>query len=252
MAKSRQSLSRRGLVGLASASAIAVTLVGGAQAGELAFGPVQQVNLKASTIVVLGQTFHVGSTTLVSSQARYPAAISLSSLSPGTLVSVIGAESAKGKAQVQSVLASATLNSPGATQLFVAGVVTSVSRTGRITVGNLTVDVNQTLTADGTLPAVGSFVNIVGTQPVSNGLFVASTSTRTQGIGGTGSTGIGGTGSAGIGGTGSAGIGGTGSAGIGGTGSAGIGGTGSAGIGGTGSAGIGGTGSAGIGGTGLN
>ena len=240
MAKSQRSLSRRGLVGAASASAIAVALIGGAQAGELAFGPVQQVNLKASTIVVLGQTFHIGSTAVVSSQAKYPAPSTLNSISVGTLVWVNGIEAENGHPQVQSIITSADLNTPGATQLFITGVVTGVSSVGHVRLGNLTVDINQALSTDAVLPALGSFVSLVGTQPVSNGLFLANGLTRTQGVGDTGATtGIGGTGaSTGIGGTGAAiGIGGTGaSKGIGGTGaSKGIGGTGaSTGIGGTG------------------
>ncbi|MGB6488107.1 MAG: DUF5666 domain-containing protein, partial [Steroidobacteraceae bacterium] len=249
MAKSRISSWRRRLAGGASASAIAVALLSSAQAGELAFGPVQQVNLKASTITVLGQTFHVGSTAVISSQAKHLSSITLNSISVGTLVSVSGVEASNGNALVQTVTTSSGLNTPGATRLFVAGVVSSVSSVGQVRIGNLTVDINQTLTSDDAIPAVGSFVALAGTQPVSNGLFVASSLVRSQGIGGTGaSPGIGGTGaSPGIGGTGaSLGIGGTGaSLGIGGTGaSLGIGGTGaSKGIGGTGaSLGIGGTG----------
>ncbi|HET9107673.1 MAG TPA: hypothetical protein VFN79_10835 [Steroidobacteraceae bacterium] len=263
MATSQKAPARPRLVAITSA-AVALALASGAQAGELAFGPLQQVNLKKSTIVVLGQTFHVSPTALVSSRASYPAAVSLGSISPGTLVWVNGTETANGKSHVQSVIASAQLDVPGATQLFVTGVISAVSDVGQVRVGKLTVDINQTLTADGALPALGSLVSLSGTQPVLNGIFLATSAARipavSAGIGGTGaSVGIGGTGaSAGIGGTGaSAGIGGTGaSAGIGGTGaSAGIGGTGtSVGIGGTGaSVGIGGTGaSVGIGGTGAS
>lgn len=240
MAKSLKSSIRCGLINLTSTSAIALALVGGAQAAELAFGPVQQVDVKKSTIVVLGQTFHIGASALVTSQANYPARISLGGVSPGALVWVNGTETPSGTSQVQSVITASELNVPGATQLFVAGVVSKVDSVGQVTIGKLLVDVNQTLNSDDALPAVGNFISVVGTQPASGGVFLAGGVAHTQGIGGSSaSIGIGGTGaSIGIGGTGaSIGIGGTGaSIGIGGTGaSIGIGGTGaSIGIGGTG------------------
>ncbi|HXS21240.1 MAG TPA: DUF5666 domain-containing protein [Steroidobacteraceae bacterium] len=179
MAKSLRSFSRRGSVGITSAFAIAVALVGGSvQAGELAFGPVQQVHVRASTIVVLGHTFHIGDKTRITNGGK---PIALRSISPGTLVSVNGVEAVNGSAQVRSVMAAATVNVPGATRLLIAGVVRGVSAAGTIQLGRLTVDVNQTLNGDGALPAVGSFVNLVGTQPVLNGIFLASSVASTPG-----------------------------------------------------------------------
>ena len=180
MTKSLRSFSPRGWVRFASASAIAVALVGGgAQAGELAFGPVQKVDVKASTIVVLSHVFHVGDEARITSEGK---PIALSAISPGTLILVNGVEAAKGGAQVRSVMVSATADVPGATKLLIAGVVSSVSRVGSIQLGQLTVDVTQTLNSDGALPQVGSFVDVVGTQPVPNGLFVASSVASTPGI----------------------------------------------------------------------
>ena len=257
MAKFRQ-LASRGVVGAFVAAAL--SLVGKAQAAPLAIGPVEQVNVRSSTIEVLGQTYHVGPTALVISKAA-AAHISLGSIAPGTFVVIDGTESAAGVATVQSVATLAQQNVPGATQLLVTGIVSSVSSTGQVRIGKLTVDVNATLTDDSQRVAVGQLIQVSGTQPNPSGLFLA------QGIGGSGlsAAGIGGSGvaAAGIGGSGlsSNGIGGSGTStkGIGGSGAtaAGIGGSGvtAAGIGGSGLSanGIGGSGTStkGIGGSGI-
>jgi hypothetical protein len=257
MAKFRQLASRNVVSAFVAA---ALSLVGKAQAVPLTIGPVEQVNVRSSTIVVLGQTYHVGSGTSVINKVAGSHA-SLRLIAPGTFVVIDGTESAAGISTVQSVGILSQQNVPGATQLLVTGIVSSVSSTGRVRIGKLTVDVNATLTNDSQRVAVGDLIQVSGTQPNPSGLFLA------QGIGGSGlsAAGIGGSGSVanGIGGSGAtaAGIGGSGSVanGIGGSGAtaAGIGGSGSVanGIGGSGAtaAGIGGSGSVanGIGGSGA-
>src|SRR5579872_2606155 len=134
MAKSLQSSVRRGLINLTGISAVALTFAGGAQGAELAFGPVQQINVKTSTLVVLGQTFHIGPHTLVATKANQAGHISLGDLSLGALVSVNGTETRSGKSQVQSVIAASELNVPGATQLYVAGVVSNINSVGQVTI----------------------------------------------------------------------------------------------------------------------
>ena len=261
MARSEKCASRGILLCATGLLASAGIYAGSAHAASLAIGPVEQVNLKSSTIVVLGQTYHVGSPAQISDRAT-GSVVALSSLTPGTLVAVDGTESASGKTAIQNVVRLAGLDVPGATQLLVTGVVSAESKTGQVRIGNLRVDINATLTSDSQQPTVGQLVQIVGTQPTSRGLFLA------QGIAGTGqsSNGIAGTGDStnGIAGTGqsSNGIAGTGASanGIAGTGLSanGIAGTGpsSNGIAGTGASakGIAGTGLSanGIAGTGLS
>ena len=235
----------------------------------LAVGAIEQVDLKSSSIVVLGQQFHVSASTLITSQASYPAAVSLAALPQNALVWVDGEEKASGSTRVDALVVLTEPNVPGASQLLLTGVVSSVSSDGQIRVGKLKVDINQTLSSGGAPVAVGDAVEVSGTQPTAQGVFLAQTLTRPEGVGGTGNValGVGGTGKVatlGVGGTGNAalGVGGTGNAtaGVGGTGKVatlGVGGTGNAalGVGGTGNAtaGVGGTGKVvtlGVGGTG--
>ena len=247
----------------------AISFTNESVASPLAVGAVEQVDLKNSTVVILGQQFHVSAGTLIASQASYPAAISLTALPQNALVWVDGEERASGS-RVDALIVLPESNVPGASQLLLTGVVSSVSSDGQIRVGKLKVDINQTLSSGGAPVAVGDVVEVAGTQPTAQGVFLAQSLVRTEGVGGTGrvaSLGVGGTGrvaTLGVGGTGNAalGVGGTGAvtAGVGGTGKVatlGVGGTGNAalGVGGTGAvtAGVGGTGKVatlGVGGTG--
>ncbi len=279
MAQSEHCLSRGFLLSATALLASTAIFAGSALAGSLAIGPVEQINLRSSTIVVLGQTYHLSPSAHILDRAS-SYAVALGSIAPGTLVVVDGAESAAGKTSVQDVILLPQLDVPGATQLLVTGVISAGSNVGQIRVGSLRVDVNATLTSDAQGPAVGQLVQIVGTQPTPQGLFlaqhvaaitgvavsargIAGTGDASRGIAGTGATSLGiagtGTASRGIAGTGttSLGIAGTGTAsfGIAGTGDKGIAGTGTAsrGIAGTGatSLGIAGTGDKGIAGTGT-
>ena len=215
----------------------ASALLGNAFANTLTVGPVEQVNVKNSTIVVLGQTYQVGQKT------------SLASVSPGDLVSISGTETASGSAHVSGLTLLQQQNVPGATTLLVTGIASSVNSVGEVHIGKLTVDITATLVSDSWPISTGQLVSVVGTQPSAKGTFLAQR-IQPEGVGGTGLNGVGGTGSLGVGGTGTKGVGGTGYLGVGGTGSLGVGGTGSLGVGGTGTKGVGGTGYLGVGGTG--
>ena len=174
----------------AIAAFVASALLGTAQASTLAVGPLDHVDLRASTVTVLGQTYKIAASTSVKNSEGTP--VSLASLAPYAIVSIDGSESANGSATVLSVTSLPQLDVPGATRLFVAGVVTSESATGQIKVGNLNVDINSTLASGAQKFAVGSFVRITGTQPNSGGLFLAQTVTTSNGIigGGANSNGI--------------------------------------------------------------
>ena len=150
---------------------VAAAFAGTAQAATLAIGPIEQVNLKNSTIVVLGQTYSVGSAAVLKSQTGSP--VTLSSLAPNTLVRIDGSEAASGQSAVSSVTSLPQMDVPGATQLLVTGVVSSQMPTGQVKVGNLIVDVTATMTSDTQKYRVGGLVQITGTQPNPGGLFLA-------------------------------------------------------------------------------
>ena len=210
MSRSAQSFFRGASVP-AVAAFVAAALVGTAQAATLTVGPVEQVNLKSSTLVVLGQTYQIGPSVSLRNQAG--ATETLGALTPDTLVVIDGTETTAGKTTVSSVTTLSQLDVPGATRLLVTGVVSQVTPIGEITVGKLTVDINPTLTSDSQNAAVGELVAITGTQPNEDGLFLAQSVAPVNGAG-LSASGIRGTGAAmGIRGTGAAmGIRGTGAA----------------------------------------
>ena len=176
----------RGLSISTIAAFVGTALAGAAHAATLAVGPVEQVNLKSSTVVVLGQTYHIDAATVIKNRAG--AAVALGTLAPDTLVSIGGTETAAGQATVQSVESLPQLDVPGATPLFVTGVVTRESPTGQIKLGNLTVDIVPTLTNDSPTVPVGNLVKITGTQPNPGGLFLAQTIAAISGVSGGGTT----------------------------------------------------------------
>jgi hypothetical protein len=161
----------RGSSAPAVAAFVATALAGTAQAATLAIGPIEQVNLKNSTIVVLGQTYQVGPEAVLKTQAGTPT--TLNTLAPNTLVEIDGTESARGQSAVSRVTSLPEMDVPGATQLLVTGVVASETATGQIKVGNLVVDVTATLTSDAQKFAVGGLVQVAGTQPNPGGMFLA-------------------------------------------------------------------------------
>ena len=164
----------------------AISFTNESVASPLAVGAVEQVDLKNSSVVVLGQQFHVSAGTLITSQASYPAAISLTALPQNALVWVDGEEKASGSTRVDALIVLPESNVPGASQLLLTGVVSSVSSDGQIRVGKLKVDINQTLSSSGAPVAVGDVVEVAGTQPTAQGVFLAQTLVRTEGVGGTG------------------------------------------------------------------
>ena len=191
MAISRQCLARGISVCATALLAGTIGLNGRAQAASLTVGPIEQVNLKSSTIVVLGQSYRLGSSAHVIDGATH-SAIALSSITRGMLVVVDGTESAAGRVKVQNVVRLSQLNVPGATRLLVTGLVSAGSNVGQLRVGSLRIDINATLTSDSQQPAVGHLIQAVGTQPTSGGLFLAQgiigTGASTDGIIGTGAS----------------------------------------------------------------
>ena len=185
MARSKQTFARN-LSYSTVAAFVAAAFAATAHAGTLAVGPVEQVNLKASTVVVLGQTYHIDAASVIKNQAGAP--VALGALAPNTLVSIDGTENAAGQTAVTSVTSIPQLDVPGATQLRVTGIVSSEAPTGQIKVGNLTVDITSTLTSDTPKFQVGNLVEITGTQPNPGGLFLAQNVIAVAGVDGGGSS----------------------------------------------------------------
>ena len=258
MSQPRRSRSHGNTLCAAAIILAAVAHFNDSSAAPLAIGAVEQIDLRNSSVVVLGQRFHVGPDTLVTSQASYPNRVSLATMPRNALIWVDGEGRADGTTRVDELVILPESNIPGASQLLVTGVVRAVSNDGRIRVGRLDVDITATLSSGNSQISVGDFVEVNGTQPLSQSVFLAQSATRAQGVGGTGANalGVGGTGAnaLGVGGTGKValGVGGTGAnaLGVGGTGKVALG------VGGTGAnaLGVGGTGKVtlGVGGTGAN
>jgi hypothetical protein len=161
---------------LLSGAAVAVVLVtsnavGGISGGGFAassselilLGPVEAVKEREGVVIVLGQKL---------------AQRAVGSVEVGQTLAVFGSVSADGAFSVSGVQRLG-LYVPGATNIVVTGVVQKVNiALGRAVVGGLSVDTTTLDQPDAI--AVGSLVQVGGTQPVSGGLMLA------QGISGGG------------------------------------------------------------------
>ena len=223
---------------LCAAAVAAILGLTSAHADPLAIGVVEQVDARTSSVVVLGQRYQVTTSTLVSSEASNQSHLALSALAHNSVVWVDGKLQSNGTSRVDSITVLTEQNVPGATQLLLSGVVTGVRSDGHIRIGQLNVDVTPTFASGNTEFSLGDTVQLFGTQPLPQGVFLAGSARRSPvtvptGVGGTGKIeGVGGTGKVeGVGGTGKVqGVGGTGKIqGVGGTGKVntqGVGGTG--------------------------
>ena len=190
-------------------------------AAPLAIGAIENLDSRNATVVVLGQRFKIDSATLVAGTKSFAASKAIRFLAPGSLVWVDGELKEDGTACVDSITFLPEANVPGATEVFVAGVVKGIDRTGKVTIGNLKIDATSLLADASSALRVGDAIEVLGSQPAAGGTFVAAAVAplRGQGVGGTGLNGVGGTGLNGVGGTGLNGVGGTGKVnGVGGTG----------------------------------
>jgi hypothetical protein len=123
----------------------AISFTNESVASPLAVGAVDRVDLKTSSVVVLGQQFQVGAGTLVTTEASYPRPVSLADVPQNALVWVEGEEKTSGAVSVDAVIVLPESYVPGASQLLLKGVVSSVSSDGQIRVGNLKVATTPTL-----------------------------------------------------------------------------------------------------------
>ena len=128
----------------------------------LVVGPVESVDSAHTMAVVLGQKVLVGAH---------------DSVTVGNTVAVYGAALGDGSLNATKVVAEGNYVA-GATPVFMTGTVQKVQTSiGRAVVSGITVDLTALMSQGPVTPAVGSTVEISGTQPVNNGLLVANSIT---------------------------------------------------------------------------
>src|SRR5262245_26158809 len=142
-----------------------------ASADPLAIGTIEKIDRANATITVLGQKYSVGSAKLIAGKKSFSAITGAQLLSPEAVVWIDCELTRDGKAKVATVNVLPERNVPGATQVYVTGVVSSVSLTGKVKIGSLTIDTTPIV---GASLKAGDTAEFLGTQPVPNGVFVAS------------------------------------------------------------------------------
>ena len=125
----------------------------------LLIGPVESVSSTHAFAVVLGQKVLIGA---------------FDQVTVGDTVAVYGEFLGDGSLNAAKVVSEGPYV-PGATPVYVEGTVQKVqSSVGRATVSGLSVDLTSLMARGAVSPTVGSKLQITGTQPVNNGLVVAS------------------------------------------------------------------------------
>src|SRR3982751_1019659 len=89
-------------------------------------GPIEQVSKTGSSLTVLGQTFELSSALTVTVGAkRFTRSDALRLVRPGIYVSVVGKERPNGLPVAQEIVVSRLAYVPGASDIFVSGLITS-------------------------------------------------------------------------------------------------------------------------------
>ena len=168
------------IIGVAATAAYAGTSGsgGGQNTSLLIVGPIESINSTQTAAIILGQKVLLGRN---------------DGLTVGNTVAVYGETFPDGSIAA-SKIQSGGLYVPGATPVFISGVVQqSQPSIGRVVVDGLTVDLTSLMSHGSVSPALGSKLDINGTQPVSHGVIVATglakvvgQSTATSGISGGG------------------------------------------------------------------
>ena len=147
------------ILGAAGTAGYANTANTGAGDPLLVIGPVESVNSAHSIAVVLDQKVLIGAH---------------DSVTVGNTVAVYGEVLGDGSLNATKVVAEGAYV-PGATPVFMMGTVQKVEASiGRAVVSGITVDLTALMSQGSVTPAVGSTVEVSGTQPANNGLLVAS------------------------------------------------------------------------------
>lgn len=147
-----------------------------AVAGTVAFrsdvgGPVQSVNVAASSLVVMGQTVQVDGLTVFDGTT-------LATVAVGNIVEASGPRSAAGVIRASRVELKSAAFVPGATRLRVRGTVAGVNPAAQtFTIGALTVSYAGAMLQDlpGGAPANGIFVEVATSQNLVGGALIAAT-----------------------------------------------------------------------------
>ena len=147
------------ILGAASAAGFANSANTGSGDSLLVIGPVESVNSAHTSAVVLGQKVLIGAH---------------DSVTVGNTVAVYGEVLGDGSLNATKVVAEGTYVA-GATSVYMVGTVQKVQASiGRAVVSGITVDLTPLMSEGAVTPAVGSTVEISGTQPVNSGLLVAA------------------------------------------------------------------------------
>ncbi len=119
-------------------------------------GPIQSIDLQGGSFVAVGQTV---------SFARE----SLGGLQVGGFVTVYGSISGAGRITATSVDISAEMYVPGATEVLVTGIPSSVNfARGTALIGELEVDYTPSLSGS-RFGGIGAAITVIGTQPAFGG-----------------------------------------------------------------------------------
>jgi hypothetical protein len=125
----------------------------------LVIGPVESVNSTHTAAIVLGQKILIGA---------------YDQVTVGDTVAVYGKSLPDGSLAAGKIVSEGPYV-PGATSIFLTGTVQQVQPSiGRAIVSGLSVDLTSLMAHGAVSPAVGSRLQITGTQPVNNGLVLAS------------------------------------------------------------------------------
>ena len=170
------------------------------------FGPAEKISLNQASLgslgmtylTVLGQTYQVKPTaTVVIGDKRLTAAQSINFLSPGAYVSISGKDGVNGTHEAIEIIVSQRMYVPGASTVFVSGVVTAYdSALGLARIGSLLINTTPASASNSFQGiSVGSRLEVLGTQAALGGVVwaaearsISGTGATVQSISGTGAT----------------------------------------------------------------
>ena len=154
-------ISTAGVQDISTAGVLDISTAGLAEYGEseVLTGPIESINLEVGSFASMGQT-------VAASREM------LADLRTGDLVTVEGSVMGPGWLYADRVSVSSERYVPGATEVFVTGIPTSVNRfTGQVEMGELTVDYTASLAGGDLRP--GTVWTFRGIQPNNRGVLVA-------------------------------------------------------------------------------
>jgi hypothetical protein len=143
----------------------------------VALGPVEQVNLRGSSLTVLGQTFDLTPAVAVTIGAKtYKISDALQVVHVGTYISVVGTDTPNGRPIAKEIIVSRHDYVPGANDVFVSGAVTAYdASTGQAKVGDLKIDVTSMFASNSSFSiGVGTRIEVFGRQAIAGGVVWAS------------------------------------------------------------------------------